>query len=89
MTTPQLTPEEHARLDQVARRTTSVGVVFALVGFVLALAAIWIGDWRLAATSGLVGLAAIVIAVAGAALNSPEARKRTAERLHGEGGNQR
>jgi len=58
--TSKLTPEQRRQADRVVTRTTRVGQVSAVAAFGLALAAIWGGDWRFAATAALVFPIAVV-----------------------------
>lgn len=75
-----LTPDEHARIDKAAARWARAAGLTALAALALFAVAIWVGDWRYAGIGGLVALAAFVCLIVNAAMNSPETRRRVAER---------
>ncbi|MEV0616148.1 hypothetical protein AB0I81_22735 [Nonomuraea sp. NPDC050404] len=62
MTAPKLTPEQRRQVEHlVARASRTAQVSFVLV-FAGLLAAIWLGDWRFAATAALVLPVGVVMA---------------------------
>lgn len=81
MIEPRLTPAESAALDKRARQWTHAGGLVILIAFGLFVAAIWTGDIRFAYTGGLVVIAAIVVTLTGAVLNTPDRRKALAAKL--------
>lgn len=54
MTAPRVTAEQRRQLERLARRATWIARVSGVLVFALLLAAIWLGDFRFAATAILV-----------------------------------
>ncbi|MGP4092975.1 hypothetical protein [Nonomuraea sp. KM90] len=60
--TAQLTPEQRRQAERIVTRATWAARAASVLVFGLLLAAIWVGDWRFAATAALVAPVGVVTA---------------------------